>query len=630
MPTREELEKRRSSLPAAKQFLLEKRKQKIAALGKSADIIPRRPLDVPVPASFAQQRFWFLHQLQPDNTAYNEIRTFRAPMQLDIQLLKRALLEVMRRHEILRTTFAFKDSRLQQIVQPYEDAAAALEVFEIDLTPTPAAEREQEAQRVIRETVTRPFDLAQGPLWRNTLIRMGEADTILVNVIHHILCDGWGLDIFEQELHALYMAFQMGQPSPLPEPELQYADFAYWEHQRAQGDHWKQQINYWKQTLADVNDQPLLYGDYPHQSVQNAPRASLAFSVPASIAQELREVSSREGVTLFMLLLAAFQLLLFQYSGQNDITIGTPISRRSRPELEPLMGCFINMLVLRTDFSGDPTLRTLLERVRATALSAYANQDIPFEQLVADLAPERSKNRNPFFQIMLDFQNYQQVSSTPSESTTAARNIAADVSQFDLVMRLWDDGMELPAEIFYPSGLFDRSTIEDLRDQFLLLLTHVSKDMTQRISALNTLTERERQTIARWATAQMQGEGESDPLALQELDEQDETEPRTPLEEILAEIWTQILGLEWVSVHDNFFRIGGHSLLATQLLAQIQQVLDIDIPLQLIFDAPTIATFAEELLKDEGIRERVERTIELLFSVADLSEDEVAAMLVES
>lgn len=628
MSTREELEKRRSSLPAAKQFLLEKRKQKIASLGERADVIAQRPLGVPVPASFAQQRFWFLHQLQPDNTAYNEVRTFRAPMQLDSDVLKRALLEVMRRHEILRTTFSFKDGKLQQLVHAYEEASAAFSLQEIDLRQTPAAEREQEAQRVIRETVTRPFDLAQGPLWRNTVIRMGEADTILVNVIHHILCDGWGLDIFEQELHALYMAFQMGQPSPLPEPELQYADFAYWEHQRAQGDHWKQQINYWKQTLSDVNDQPLLYGDYPRQSIQNAPRASLAFSIPASVAQELREASSREGVTLFMILLATFQLLLFQYSGQNDITIGTPISRRSKSELGSLMGCFINMLVLRTDFSGDPTFQALLQRVRTTALGAYANQDIPFEQLVADLAPERNKNRNPFFQVMLDFQNYQQVSLTPSESTTTARNIAADISQFDLVVRLWDSGTELPGEIFYPSSLFDASTVEDMRDQFLLLLAHVAKNAAQPIAAIDTLTARERQTLARWAAARTQSE--LDAIDQQDLEERDETEPRTPLEEILVEIWTQILGLEWVGIHDNFFRIGGHSLLATQLLAQIQNVLDIDIPLQLVFDAPTVATFAEELLKDEHIRERVERTIELLFSVADLSEDEAAAMLVES
>lgn len=630
MPTtREELEKRRSSLPAAKQFLLEKRKQKIASLGESANTIPQRPQDAPIPASFAQQRFWFLQQLKPDNTAYNEIRMFRTPMQLDAHILKLALLELMRRHEILRTTFTFKDDQLQQIIQPYEDAAA-LELCEIDLTQTPVDEREQEAQRAIQAVLKRPFDLAQGPLWRNILIHMGEAHTILVNVIHHILCDGWGLDIFERELYTLYMAFQMEQPLPLPEPELQYADYAYWEHQHAQGDLWKQQLTYWRKTLAHVSDQPLLYGDYPRQFAQEAPRASLAISVAAPVTQALKDLSSREGVTLFMILLATLQLLLFQYSGQSDIIVGTPISRRSKTELEALIGCFINMLVLRTDFSADPTVRALLQRVRATALGAYANQDIPFERLVADRAPKRNKHLNPFFQVMLDFQNYQQGASTPAGATTTARDIAADVSQFDLVIMLWDRGTELAGEIFYPSGLFDASTIEDIRDRLLLLLTDISKDTTQHISALDPLTERERQTIARWATMRQQSEAERNALDQHNSDERDETEPRTPLEELLVGIWSQILGLEWVGIHDNFFWIGGHSLLATQLLTRMQNVLGIYIPLQLIFDSPTIATFAEELLRNENTRESVEKAIELLLSVAELSEDEVAAMLVES
>lgn len=627
MAIREELEQRRSNLSAAKQVLLEKRRQSIAAMGEHLDIILPRPPDAPAPASFAQQRFWFMHQLEPGNTAYNEVKTSRFKMQLDAHILKRALLEMMRRHEVLRCHFEFRDGQVQQIVHSYEEAAAALSLLEIDLQQTPDLEREQETQHSIDTLGKLPFDLAKGPLWRNMLIRMGEADMIFVSVIHHILCDGQGLDIFEKELYTLYTAFQAGQPSPLPELRLQYADFAYWEQQQTRGDLWKQQLTYWKQTLANISDQPLFYGDRPHQSMQNAHKMSISFTIPAPVTEDLRNLGTREGVTLFMVLLATFQLLLLYYSGQDDIIVGTPISSRSKSELAPLIGCFINMLVLRTDLSGNPTFQTLLQRVRDASLGAYANKDVPFEKLVAELAPPRHKGRNPFFQIMLDFQHSQQPSSTSPEANATPRTIAVDVSQFDFVMGLWDNGTELIGEIFYIAEFLDASTVESIRDHFLLLLTSVTTDSTQPILAL-PMTAVERQTIATWNAARMHNKI-APTLEQPRAIEEDETgEPRTPLEEILVEIWMQILGTDGIGIYDNFFKIGGHSLLATQLLARTQDVLGIEIPLQLVFDAPTIADFAEALLQDESNRERVERTIELLLSVTELSEEEVAAMLV--
>lgn len=628
MTTREELDRRRSGLSAAKQVLLEKRKHRIASLAEQADRIPRRPVDAPAPASFAQQRFWFIHQLKPENSAYNEMKTFRATGPLDEGILRRALLELMRRHEILRTSFALADGQLQQVVHPYAQAATHLSLLAYDLGHMPAAAREQEAQDSIHAAVTRPFDLAKGLPWRNLLLNMGEMGTIGISVIHHILCDGWGLDIFERELQTLYLAFQSGQPSPLPELEVQYADFACWEQQRSRGDLWQQQLTYWKHTLAETSEQPLLYGDHARQFAQDASRAGVAFTVPASVTQELRALSAREGVTLFMILLAAFQLLLFQYSGRDDIIVGTPVTRRSRSELEPLIGCFLNMLVLRTDVAGDPTVQTLLQRVRATALGAYANQDIPFETLVADLAPARHKNRNPFFQVMLDFQNYQQLSAEPEEASLSARDIAADVTQFDLVLRLWDAGTTLPGEIFYPRELFDASTVEHIRDRLLLLLADIPMQLSQPISAIAVLHEEEQRLIARWNAARMESEAERTlSLDEQRAGQDNETDPRTPLEELLVGIWGHVLEIEWVGIHDNFFRIGGHSLLATQLLVQLQEVLDIDIPLQTIFDAPTIAGLAEAIMDDEHNRASVEKTIELLLSVTEMSDETVEALL---
>jgi len=629
MTTREELEKRRSGLSAAKQVLLEKRKQRLASMAEQADRIPRRPPHAPVPASFAQQRFWFIHQLKPDNTAYNEIKTFHVDQPLDERVVRRALLELMQRHEILRSTFAFADGQLQQVVHPYEEAIASLSLQICDIGQTPLELREQEAQRQLHSAVRRPFDLAKDFRWRNLVIAMGE-ETIVVSVVHHILCDGWGLDIFQRELETLYLAFLSEQPSPLPELEVQYADFAFWEQQRARGDVWDQQLAYWKNTLAQASQQPLLYGDHPRQLMQDAPRASVSLTVPASVTRKLRELSYREGVTLFMVLLATFQLLLFQYSGQDDIVVGTPVTRRSRPELEPLIGCFLNMLILRTDVAGDPTFQALLQRVRATALGAYTNQDIPFETLVADLAPERHRNRNPFFQVMLDFQNYQQLGAEPGEASHSARDIAADVTQFDLVLRLWDAGATLPGEIFYPGDLFTPETVEKIRDRLLLLLETVTTDLGQPISAIAALDESERSLIARWEQARRQSEAEhtaSEQRGEERIGEEDEGEPRTPLEELLAGIWRQVLEIEWVGIHDNFFRIGGHSLLATQLLAQLQEVLDIELPLQIIFDAPTIAGLVEAIMQDEQNRARIEQSIELLLSVTEMSEETVEALL---
>ena len=623
MSTREELEQRRSNLSAAKQVLLEKRRLSVAAMEEHLDIILPRPPGAAAPASFAQQRFWFMHQLEPGNTAYNEVKASRLKTQLDTHVLKRVLLEIMRRHEILRCNFEFRDGQVQQVVHPYGDAAVGLSLLEIDLQQTPDLEREQEAQRYIDTVGKLPFDLAKGPLWRNMLIKMGEADTIFVSVIHHILCDGRGLDIFEEELHTLYTAFQAGQSSPLPEPQLQYADFAYWEQQQAQRDPRKQQLTYWQQTLANISDQPLFYGDRPRQSIQDAHKMSISFTIPTPVTEDLRNLSAHEGVTLFMILLATFQLLLFYYSGQDDIIVGTPISSRSKPELEPLIGCFINMLVLRTDLSGNPTFQTLLKRVRDASLGAYANKDVPFEKLVAELAPQRHKSRNPFFQIMLDFQH----SSTSSEANTTPRTIAVDVSQFDFVMGLWDNGAELTGEIFYIAEFLEASTVEGIRDHFLLLLTSVTKGLTQPILAM-PMPEVERQTIASWNMARMNGKVASTLEQPRSIEEDETGEPRTPLEAILVEIWMQILGVDGIGIYDNFFKTGGHSLLATQLLARTQDVLGIEIPLRLVFDAPTIADFAEALLQDEGNSERVERTIELLLSVTELSEEEVEAMLV--
>jgi amino acid adenylation domain-containing protein len=502
MPTKEMLEQRRAELSGARQALLEKRRKRITPVATRINTIPRRPPHEPAPASFTQQRLWFLQQMEPENTAYNETRAVHMLRKLDEDALKRALLEVMQRHEILRTNFVLSNGQVQQVIYSYEDAASRFALHEFDLQALPIEEQQAAASRCIDTFVRKPFNLAHDMLWHNALIKLGPQDTILVTVLHHILCDGWGLDIFDAEIGTLYEAYSIGKSSPLSDLAIQYADFAYWQQHTLTGEYLDQQLAYWQRILADPPTQQPFISDALSQASEGAKGARLSFSVPATTTRQLKALSTQEGVTLFMTLLATFQVLLYHYSGQTDILIGSPIANRTRPEFEPLIGCFINTLVLRTSLSGNPTVQELLQRVRETALGAYAHQDVPFEKLVEALSPERDLHRNPFFQVLFTFQSHQQQSQSSLPGDIAAWQVDAMAAKFDLDLMMWESEGELQGNFSYDSSFFAPSTVAHIQQHFMMLLSTIARASTQHLLDIPTQTEAEQQAIEGWNSTQ--------------------------------------------------------------------------------------------------------------------------------
>ncbi|HEY9513105.1 MAG TPA: condensation domain-containing protein, partial [Rhodanobacter sp.] len=335
-----------------------------------------------------------MDQLAPGNPFYNVPCAMRLNFPLQTAVLERALNEIVRRHESLRTAIVTMEGQPLQRIYP----ALALPLTVTDLSALPPVEREAEAQRLAVEEARRSFDLTEAPLLRVGVLRLGAAEWVLLLTMHHIVSDGWSTGLLFEELTTLYGAFATGRRSPLPELPIQYADFAIWQREWLAGTVLEEQVSYWRERLADV---PMLQlpTDRPRPAVQSFRGAYYRFSIPARLDAGLRALARERGVTLFMLLLAGFEVLLARYSGQDDLVVGTPIANRNRAEFEKLIGFFANTLVLRTDVSGDPPFLELLERVKQTALGAYAHQDLPFEMLVEKLHPHRDLSRNPLFQV---------------------------------------------------------------------------------------------------------------------------------------------------------------------------------------------------------------------------------------
>ncbi|RMF32232.1 MAG: non-ribosomal peptide synthetase, partial [Chloroflexi bacterium] len=377
------------------------REEQWAAQGIAAPPIEPVPRDGDLPLSFAQQRLWFLDQLEPGSPFYNIPTAVRLTGPLDVAALEASLNEILRRHESLRTTFPTVDGRPRQQIAP--ELTLSLPV--IDLRGLPEAEREAQALRLATEEAQRPFDLAQGPLIRALLLQLDDDDHIALLTMHHIVSDGWSMGILIQEIAVLYDAFSQGRPSPLPELPIQYADFAAWQRKWLQGEVLERQLAYWKEQLADLPPLLELPTDRPRPAVQSFRGRTHSFVLPETLSRAIQELGRREGATLFMTLLAAFQALLYRYTGQERFAVGTPIANRNRAEIEGLIGFFVNTLVLRADFADNPTFRQVLKRVRETALGAYAHQDLPFEMLVDALQPERDLSHTPLFQVMFVLQD---------------------------------------------------------------------------------------------------------------------------------------------------------------------------------------------------------------------------------
>ncbi|HVU25273.1 MAG TPA: amino acid adenylation domain-containing protein [Opitutus sp.] len=441
-----------------------------------------------LPLSFAQERLWFLNQLEPGNPFYNMPAALRLDGAFDLRAAERVVAELVRRHESLRTVFAAVDGRPVQVIQP----GASVPVTLVELQHLEPAARAGAAERWSAEEARRPFDLARGPLLRVALLRLAADEHILLMTMHHIVSDGWSMGVLTREMGELYAAFSQGRATPLPELALHYVDFAVWQRGWLRGPVLGAQLDYWRKQLAGAPPVLKLPTDRPRPPVQSFRGGSHAFQLGRELTEALLALSRASGATLFMTLEAAFAAVLARYSDQEDIVIGTPIANRHRAEVEPLIGFFVNTLVLRNDLSGAPTFRELLTRVRRAALDAYGHQDLPFERLVDELQPERDLSRNPVFQVMFALHNTpHRERALPGLTITdlAAERISA---QFDLVLDVWETPDGLKAVLEFATDLFDPPTIERLAGHFATLLAGAVAAPETPVAKLPLLTAAER------------------------------------------------------------------------------------------------------------------------------------------
>ena len=460
-------------------------------LGLAAPPIEPAPRDKPLPLSFAQLRLWFLDQLEPGNLFYNMPMAVRMVGRLDVDALDRALNEIIRRHEVLRTSFADEGGEPYQIIHPEMRLDAPIE----DLSDLPEAEREVRAIELARAEVRKPFDLATGPLLRARLLRLGDEEHIAVLVLHHIVADAWSIGVFLGELAALYNAFVAAQSSPLPELPIQYADYAVWQRNWLQGEVLEKQLAYWREKLAGAPPLLELPTDHPRPAIQTANGATHNFHIPKELADALNRLSKQENVTLFMSLLAGYEILLARYSGMEDISVGSAIANRTRGETERLIGFFVNTLVLRTDLSGNPAFVDLLARVRETALGAYTHQDIPFEMLVDELQPERNLSHTPLFQVGFALQNTPLNAQELPDLRLEPLALDAGSAKYDITLTLTEGESGIVGSAEYNTDLFDASTIERMMRHYVRLLEGAAADPERPVFHLPMLTPEEASLI---------------------------------------------------------------------------------------------------------------------------------------
>ncbi|HJP95210.1 MAG TPA: amino acid adenylation domain-containing protein [Pyrinomonadaceae bacterium] len=439
------------------------------------------------PLSFAQQRLWFLDQYEPDNILYNIPAAIRLNGALDVPALERTLNKILNRHEALRTTFAVINDRPVQVINEARDFRLTV----VELRETSPEKKEATAARLAAEEARKPFNLAEGPLLRVKLLRLTEDDHVLLITMHHIISDGWSIKVLIREIGALYESYAHGQPAVLPDLPIQYADFAVWQRDWLQGERLEEQLSYWREQLANAPPLFELPTDRPRPTFKTFHGANLPLTFSKKLSEEIAQLGRREGATLFMTLLSAFSTLLYRYSGQRDILVGTPIANRNRAETETLIGFFVNTLVLRARLSEAMTFRELLRQILETALEAYAHQDLPFEKLVEELQPERTLSHSPLFQVMFHLQNVVTERLNLSGLSTSQLELENQTAKFDLTLSMADSKEGLIGRFNYNTDLFDAATIRRMADHFERLLHAVVSNPDEQISRLQMLSEAE-------------------------------------------------------------------------------------------------------------------------------------------
>ncbi|HEV2733653.1 MAG TPA: amino acid adenylation domain-containing protein, partial [Longimicrobiaceae bacterium] len=453
--------------------------------GTALPPLRRVPRDGPLPPSFAQERLWLLDRMEPGSAAYNVPAVLRLSGRLDAAALERALSEVVRRHEALRTTLGERDGRPVQVVHPSRPGALPVG----DLSALGAAARAGAVRRLAAEDAARPFDLAAGPLLRFSLLRLGDEEHVLLLTMHHAVGDAWSTSVLLGDLAAAYGGAE------LPEPEVQYADFAAWQRSWLRGDVLDAQLGWWRERLAGAPPALELPADRPRPAAWSGRGAAHPFSLPPELSRALEALARAEGATPFMVLLAAWRTLLARWSGQEDLVVGTPVAGRTVAETEPLVGFFVNTLALRTDLSGDPAFREVVARVRDAALGAYAHQELPFERLVEELGVERDLGRNPVFQVVFALQNTPALPVQMAGVRLEVEGAETATAKFDLTLAMAESGGRFEAALEYAVDLFDRGTVERMAEHFRVLLEGIVADPGRPLSALQLLSDDERRRV---------------------------------------------------------------------------------------------------------------------------------------
>jgi amino acid adenylation domain-containing protein len=436
-----------------------------------------------IPLSYAQQQLWLLDQLEPKSPLYNEFELYPFMDRLDRRALERSLTELLRRHEVLRTTFQVVEGEPVQVIGTATEMT--LDVIDVSRQPNPAPA----AREHCLTEVQRPFDLAKGPLFRAALVKLGPEEHWLLLSMHHVVTDAWSMDVLRKELRELYAAFAAGEPSRLPALPVQYADYAAWQRQRMQGEVLQRELEYWKQQLAGAPDVMGLPTDRPRPRVQSYRGATQYRMLPAALAAGLRDLGQRQGATLFMTILAGFGVLLHRYTGEADLVVGSPVGNRSQPDVAGLLGYFVNTLALRVRVAGAERFRELLARVRDVTLSAYEHQELPFEKLVAELRPQRALSHNPLFQVLFSHQVVSEPMPVPEWQPIIP------VAKFDLALFVRDAGDRIGLACEYSTDLFEDATVSRLLDNLLVLLEALVEDPGQRVADLPLLAPAERQRV---------------------------------------------------------------------------------------------------------------------------------------
>jgi thioesterase domain-containing protein/acyl carrier protein len=544
------------------------------------------------PLSLAQQRLWFLDRLHPGNPAYNVPFGLRLRGNLNRSALESSIRALIQRHEILRTHFEIDSGRPVQVVA----ADSAIEIHCVDLASTLDNDRQLEVQRIAREEARLSFNLATGPLVRVKLIRLAAEEHLVLCVMHHIVCDGWSLEIFGRELAALYAQYSGAPCASLADLPIQYGDYAKWQLEWIACDLLADQAQYWKRKLAGAPAFLRLPIDFARPPEQTFDGASQAILIPPHLVHNLADFGRTQRATLFMVMLAVFKTLLHCYTRADDILVGVPVAGRNRFELEDLVGFFVNTLVLRSDLSGDPYFIDFLRQVREVSLDAFAHADLPFEKLVEELNPERTLSYSPVIQVMFSAIKARQFPNL-GDISTSPYIFDSRTSLFDVSMEFIEDAEDCYwLRVEYDTSLFGPTRMKGMLDDYLTLLRAIAAQPELCISRLTSLLKVEGDAATRNRHIPNDQEADRAPVSrrnLQGPSSKETPEPRDALEQILVRVWERVLGVSKIRICDNFFDLGGHSLLAAQLVSEIEKITGCKLPLSALFRSSTIESLAE-------------------------------------